>query len=343
MKSTCRIWTAAVFLVLLHGAVFFCGFVAPYDTASQNRDFPYAPPTSLHFVDAEGHFHLRPFVYESEPAPAGVYEYQEVRGQAYPLEFFVRSAPYEIAGLISSNTHLFGVTAPAHIFLAGTDNYGRDEFSRILAGGRISLAAGLAATGVSLFIAAFLGIVSGFYGRWWDESIMRAAELFLVLPWFYLLLAVRTFLPLHLDPLSAFFLLVGVIGTIGWAKPARLIRGIVLGARNRRFVLASRGFGASDPYILRRHILPETFGVLLTQAALLVPQYVIAEVTLSFFGLGLSEPLPSWGNQLANLQQYNVLVSYWWMFAPAAVLVIFCLSYFSFANALQRKLESAPI
>jgi peptide/nickel transport system permease protein len=210
-----------------------------------------------------------------------------------------------------------------------------------LYGGRISLGAGLLATGISLVLGLLLGAVSGFHGKWVDEPVMRLAELFLVLPWLYLLLAVRAFLPLHISPAQTFFLLVAVIGTIGWARPARLIRGIVLSAKSRNYVLASRGFGASSGYILRRHILPHTYGVLLTQAALLIPQYVIAEVTLSFFGLGLSEPMPSWGNLLANLQQYSVLVSYWWMFAPALALILISLGYFTVANAIQERLQSA--
>jgi peptide/nickel transport system permease protein len=175
-----------------------------------------------------------------------------------------------------------------------------------------------------------------------DESVMRLTELFLVLPWLYLLLAVRSFLPLHLSPLQTFFLLAGVIGTIGWTRPARLVRGVVLSAKHRQYVLASRGFGASDLHILRRHILPQTYGVLLTQAALLVPQFVIAEVTLSFFGLGVNEPAPSWGNLLASLQQYNVLVSSWWMFAPALALVVFCLGYTILANLIHEQIQSIP-
>jgi peptide/nickel transport system permease protein len=338
-----KIWAAVAFLVLLHGAVVFAGFVAPYDPTSQNRELPFAPPARLRFVDAEGHFHLRPFVYQTVSKPEGINEYEESRDVRYPVHLFVKGEEHKIAGLISTNIHLFGVDAPAQIFLAGTDNYGRDQFSRVLYGGRISLAAGLFATLISLLIGMLVGTISGFYGGWIDESIMRFAELFLVLPWLYLLLAVRSFLPLHISPLQTFFLLVGVIGTIGWARPARLVRGIVLSAKSRKYVLASRGFGASDSYILRRHVLPHTYGVLLTQAALLVPQYVIAEVALSFFGLGLSEPLPSWGNLLASLQQYNVLVSYWWMFAPALALVVFCLGYLLLANALHEKLQSISI
>jgi peptide/nickel transport system permease protein len=118
---------------------------------------------------------------------------------------------------------------------------------------------------------------------------------------------------------------------------------VVLSAKNRKYVLASRGFGASNFHILRRHVLPHTHGVLLTQAALLVPQYVIAEVTLSFFGLGLSEPMPSWGNLLASLQQYNVLVSYWWMFTPAIALILVTIGYLGVANAFHQQLQSDSI
>jgi peptide/nickel transport system permease protein len=294
-------------------------------------------------LDARGQLHLRPFVYQWVARPDGLYEYDESRDREYPVNFFVQGARYKIAGLVTSRTHLFGVAAPAQVFLAGTDNYGRDQFSRILFGGQISLAAGLLATAISLFLGLVIGCVSGFYGKWIDESAMRVAELFLVLPWLYLLLAARSFLPLHVTPAQTFLLLVAVIGTIGWARPARLIRGVVLGVRSRKYVLASRGFGASDFYLLRRHVLPHTYGILLTQVALLVPQYVIAEVTLSFFGLGLSEPMPSWGNLLASLQQYNVLVSYWWMFAPAIALVLVTVGYLSVANAFHQQLQSDSI
>ena len=172
---------------------------------------------------------------------------------------------------------------------------------------------------------------------------MGVSELFLALPWFYFLIGVRAFLPLHISPQKAFLLLVGIIGLIGWARPARLIRGIVLSARNRNYVSAARGFGASDFYLWRRHILPEAFGVLLTQAALLIPQYIAAEATLSFFGLGISEPVPSWGNMLSALQQYNVLVSYTWLLAPAAALIVTSVIYWLLADSLHNWLQSHSI
>jgi peptide/nickel transport system permease protein len=154
---------------------------------------------------------------------------------------------------------------------------------------------------------------------------------------------VRAFLPLHVSPTGTFLLLISVIGVIGWARPARLVRGVVLSARNRNYVLAARGFGASEFYLLRRHVLAETFGVLLTQAALLVPQYVAAEATLSFFGLGIGEPAPSWGNMLSALQQYNVLVSYAWLLTPACALVVTSVMYWLLADALHHWLQSHSI
>ena len=319
-------------LLALHLAVILAGFLSPYDPALQNREAPYAAPTRLHFTGLSG-FHLRPFVYAST---SNLDSSQEDRTREYPLRFFFRGNAYSILWIFKSNLHLFGVDEPAHIFLCGSDAFGRDEFSRLLFGGQISLAAGVLATLLSLAAGTVIGTISGYYGKWVDDALMGSAELFLSLPWLYFLIAVRAFLPLHLSPVGTFLLLICVIGLIGWARPARLIRGVVLSARTNNYVSAARGFGASDLYLLRRHIFPATLGVLVTQAALLVPQYVAAEATLSFFGLGVSEPVPSWGNMLSTLQQYNVLVSYGWLLAPAAALVITSVIYWLLADALHR-------
>ena len=163
----------------------------------------------------------------------------------------------------------------------------------------------------------------------------------MAVPWLYLLFAVRAALPLHLDTRATFLLLVAVLGVVGWARPARLIRGIVLSARERTYVTAARGFGAQAPYLLRRHILPHTLGVVLTQAGLLVPQYILAEVTLSFLGLGVGEPTPSWGAMLGSLQQYSVLTSYWWMFTPAIALVVVAVAYHALTSTVHARLRLA--
>ena len=327
-------------LIGLHLVVLLAGFISPYNPTAQDRENPYAPPSRIHFIDSRGSFHVRPFVYAWTSDPANFIDYEEDLSNPLPIRFLVHGDSYELAGLISSNLHFFGIDAGNRVALAGTDAFGRDVFSRTLYGGVVSLSAGLVATALTLILAVLIGTTSGYWGGWLDEFLMRFAELFLLLPWLYLLLALRAFLPLSMNPVQMFFLIVVVIGSVGWARPARLVRGVVLSARERNYVLAARGFGASHWHILRHHVLPETYPVLLTQASLLIPQFVLAEVTLSFFGLGLSEPLPSWGSLLASLQQYSVIVSHWWMFVPGGALVIYCLAYFAVADSLQARLKS---
>jgi peptide/nickel transport system permease protein len=321
----------------LHVIVLLAGFLAPYDVAQQNRALPFAPPSHIHFADAQGSLHLRPYVCALEERAGLFGEYSENRGRCSPVHFLVRGAPYELFGLLKSNLHLFGVSSPANIFLMGTDAYGRDVFSRFLYGGQISLFAGILATFLTLILGTVLGTIAGYYGGWLDAVIMRGAELFLALPWLYLLFALRAFLPLSLNATEAFLLLIAVIGLVGWARPARLIRGVVLSSRERHYVLAARLFGGSDAYLIRRHILSDVYSIILAQAVLLVPQYVLAEVTLSFLGLGVAEPAPTWGNMLAALQQYSVLVSYWWMLIPGLALVPVFLGYLLLASKLQPR------
>ncbi len=330
-------------LAALHLFVILPGFFAPYDYAAQNRELPFVPPSRLHFVDSTGSFHVRPFVYAWREAPENSGAYEEDRTQMHRVRFFATGSPYAVIGGWTSRLHLFGVDEPGRIFLFGTDDFGRDEFSRMLYGGRISLFAGLFGATVALLAGGFVGVLSGYYGKWIDAVAMRLVELFLALPWLYLLFAVRAVLPLRIKTTDAFLLLVGVVGLVGWARPARLIRGIVLSAKERNFVLAARAMGASDLHILRKHVLPQTYGTLLTMAALLVPQFILAEVTLSFLGLGVGEPTPSWGNLLAELQKYSVLTSYWWMYLPATALVAVFLAYHWTSAALQERVAAVSV
>lgn len=345
MCRNAKLALALTLLVIFHGAVLLAGFLAPYGYAKQDRDLPFAPPTPLHFVDPAGNWHARPFVYgladKNDPDNPGAYRAD--LSAIYPLHFFVEGAPYKIAAIIPSRTHLFGIDAPGRVFLMGADSFGRDQFARFLFGGQLSLLAGVLAAALSVSLGILIGGIAGFYGGWLDDALMRTGELFLALPWLYLLFAVRAALPLHVSQAQVFLLLVAVVGLIGWARPARLIRGVVLSAKERNFVLAARGFGALPNYLLRRHILPEACGVILTQLTLLIPQYILAEVTLTFLGLGVGEPMASWGTLLSSLQQYYVLATYWWMFLPAILLVPLFLAYYAAADAIQERLKSVAL
>ena len=322
---------------LLHGAVICASFFAPYAPENQNRPFPFAPPTRLHWRDQAGRFHVRPLVYGIRSNADGE-TYSEDRNAEYPIRFFrFERTPNR------SSLHLFAVEAPGHLFLLGTDEFGRDLFSRILYGGRVSIAAGGLAMIIALAFGTLLGSLAGIFGGAVDTTIMRLAELGLALSWIYLLLAVRAFLPLRTPPVETCLLIAGLLGLTGWARPARLIRGLVLSAKERGFVMTARGFGARNSYIFRRHLLPQLLPLILTQAVVLIPQFITAEVALSFLGLGATEPLASWGNLLSDLQKYHVIASYWWMLTPILVLVLFSFSYLLLLNSLQRRVESVAV
>jgi peptide/nickel transport system permease protein len=285
------------FLIGVHLAALFAGVLAPYDYAEQHRDYPLAPPMRPHFDGP------RPFVTDpNDPT------------RAYPIHFF-------------SGGRLIAVDPPGVVFLLGTDAYGRDVLSRLLYGARISLFTGLLAACIALALGLFLGTLAGYFGGWPDQILMRTGELVLALPWLYLLLALRAGLPLHLTTVQAFVLLIAVIGAAGWVRPARLIRSIVLSGKERDFVSAARGFGASPLYLIRRHILPQTWGIVFTQGTVLIPQFILAEVSLSFLGLGIGEPVPSWGSMLAEGMQYHAVVSHAWLLLPGIVTIPVLLGY----------------
>jgi peptide/nickel transport system permease protein len=340
MKRSRRLDILIVVLAAVHLVVLFAGFVAPYNYASQDREHPYARPTRVHFVDCSGRVHARPFIYVSRLRDGTLNQYEQDCAQVAPVNLFVRGEEYSLAGVFTSSLHLFGVPSPARLYLLGTDGFGRDQFSRVLYGGQVSLFAGLLAAALSLVFGLTIGAIAGTFRGWVDETAMRVAEVFMAVPWVYLLLAVRAILPLQINEALAFVLVVGVIGVVNWGPPARLVRGIILSGRELNFVQAARGFGGSQFYILKRHLLPLTFSVALTQMTILVPRFILAEVLLSFLGLGMGEPFPSWGNMLAAAQQYHVLTSYWWMLLPALVPVPVILAYHQLADALKRTLQS---
>ncbi len=314
-----------IVLAVVYAASAAATFLSPYDPLEQHRDFQFAPPVRVHFRDVSGGF--RPFVYPLVPTNED--SYVEDRRQGYAIQFFV-------------NGRLFSVAAPARLFLLGTDEYGRDQLSRLMHGAGISLTGGLLAAIAAVSIGFLVGGVAGFYGGVGEQVLMRITELVMTVPWIYLLLALRAALPLYLEPRDAFVLLVVVVGAVAWARPALLVRGVVLSARTREFALAARSFGASDCYVLFRHVLPQAAGVALTQLAILAPQCTLAEVTMSFFGLGVGEPTPSWGNMLAGAQRYHVMTSYWWMFAPGIALAGIFLLYYALTDAIHHRLALRP-
>lgn len=325
-----RSWPAIAGVVVVSVFYFiaiFAEFLAPYDHREQTRSMPSAPPLGLHFRDGESVFHWRPFIYSQKLVDARNVIYDEDRSVAYPVELFSRGKPYLLFGLFQTDIHFFGTGADApRVNLLGTDQLGRDRFSRLLFATRFSLLVSPIGTISACVIGILFGALSGYAGRMLDTVMMGIADTMISLPTLILILAARAAFPIELPPLRAATLLIAIFALTGWAEIARLTRGLVLATRRRDFVLAARATGVSEPRIVFRHILPNVASPLLIQATLLLPVFLLAEVALSFLGVGLQEPEPSLGNMLSLSGDLTRLsASPFVILSPAVVIFVFVL------------------
>ncbi|HEV2800737.1 MAG TPA: ABC transporter permease [Pyrinomonadaceae bacterium] len=342
-------------------------FIAPYDASEQSRQQPLAPPTPIRFRDAEGRWHARPFIYKMRLADPLTRTYSEDTATRFPLALFTRGHSYKFLGLFTTDTHLFGVApaapvnatrnnsvpstqnpnalstqstdAPAsqRVYLLGTDEFGRDRLSRLLMASRFSLTVGPLGTLLAGVLGIFLGCVSGYAGRRVDAFLMRAADAMLALPDLVLILAARAAFPLVLPPTRAGLLLVAIFIAIGWAEMARLARGLVLGLREREFVLAAVSLGLTETRILFRHILPNASRPLVVQLSLMLPAFLLAETALSFLGVGVQEPAASWGNMLMAASNLTLLARQpFVLLTPAFAIFLFVLGVRLLSEGLRR-------
>lgn len=314
-------------------------FVAPYADSDQYRAYFYAPPMRVHFFDREGRFHGRPFVYGLRSQDPGLVLYEEDPQQVFPIYFGVRGRPYRLWGLFPADRHLFGLKEPGRLFLLGGDALGRDILSRLLLGSQISLSIGLLATALSLPLGIGIGGLAGYYGgRWIDTVLMRVTDLFLALPGLYLALALRSAFPRDMSSAQIYFMLVLILSFLGWSSLARPIRGQVLSLREQDFILAAKSLGARDARIMLYHILPNVLTFALVQATLTIPTYLLAEVALSYLGIGMQEPLASWGNMLAGARNVLDVIHHWWLLMPGVAIFLAVLAFNTLGDALQLRL-----
>lgn len=265
--------------------------------------------------------------------------YSAVPQEKLPVRFLITGSEYVILGLFHSDLHLFGVDSPGHIFLFGTDQLGRDTFSRVLHGAQISLSIGLVGVLITTILGMLIGGIAGFYGGTMDSILMRFAEILMSIPALYLILTLRNILPDRMGAAWTYLLMVAILSFVGWATMSRVIRGMVLSIREKEFVLAARALGSSDARILIHHILPNTLGYVIVRATLLVPAYILAEVALSFLGAGVREPVPSWGNMLAVAQNLRVLEQFTWILAPGVFLFFTVLAFNFLGDGLRDALD----
>ena len=208
----------------------------------------------------------------------------------------------------------------------GADSLGRDQWTRLLHGARLSLGLTLAGLAGAVSLGALLGLLAGSGGAWLDTTVMRLADLFIAWPALYVVLVLRAALPLSMPFGSLFALMALVLTLAGWPIVARAVRSVTAAERTRESILAAQAAGATPAWIMRRHLLPAAVPVVVTQALLLVPSFILAEATLSFVGLGFSEPTPSWGTMLVEAAQPFTLRHAPWLLAPAVAIALVTLS-----------------
>lgn len=301
----------------------FAGFLAPYDHSAQSRFEPSAPATKIHFSG------LTPIIHPRRIDDPLRRTYTEDTSVAFPVGLFVRGNSYKFLG-IETDVHLFGVKSTSgiapRINLLGTDQLGRDRFSRLLYAVRFSLIVTLIGVLVACLVGISIGGVSGYAGRLVDTFLMGVTDAMLALPTLILILGVRAAFPLELPITRAALLLLLIFGLTGWAEMARLTRGLVLSFRQREFVVAAVALGVSQTRVLFRHILPNILPPLRTRALLLLPTFLLAEVALSYLGVGLQEPEPSLGNMLTDASDLHQLRSQpFSILAPALAVLLFTL------------------
>jgi len=268
--------------------------IAPVAPGSRNSQYLAGEPMGIHLFDSEGGFHLRPFVYArtTKRDPVTLRKISVVDlSTRWPLQFFVRGAPYRLFGLIEADRHLFAVEG-GFVHLFGTDTLGRDLFTRTLHATRVSVSVGLVGVAMAFVLGALIGGVAGYFGGWLDNAIMRLIEFVRSVPSLPLWLALSAALPREWSSLQVYLAITLILALLGWTHLARTVRSKLLALRQEDFVTAARLSGCSDARIIARHLLPAFLSYMIVDVTIAFPEILLAETSLSFLGLGLREPDP---------------------------------------------------
>ena len=323
-----------VILIIFYLVAIFAEFVAPYDPEAYFASFKLAPPTPIRIFDTEGKLQ-RPFIYRRDryrDEETLRYSYVDDITVLHPVKLFVRASPYKLWGLFETDVHLFGIEAARGeqgVFLTGADRLGRDLFSRLCYGARISLSIGLIGVLMSLVLGIVLGGISGYYGGRIDTIIQRVIEFVRTIPNIPLWMALSAALPPDWPVIRLYFGITIILSLIGWTGMARVVRGRFLALRNEDFVLAARLGGSSEIRIILRHMVPSFLSYIIASLTIAIPGTILGETGLSFIGLGMRAPAISWGVLLQEANNIRSLAQAPWVFAPAftVVLTVFAFNF----------------
>ena len=333
-------WWGGWVLLALYAVAVGANFLAPYGFDDESRDHSYCPPTRLHVHDENG-WHARPFVYAQVASFDANYQrmYTEDKSKRFDVHLFVKGQPYRFLGLAPLRTRLFAVESPGRVYLFGADARGRDLFSRILYGSRVSLSIGLVGAAITLALGLLVGGIAGYFGGKTDTLLMRLCEMFMLLPSFYMMLALRAAFPPELSSVKVYLLIVLIFSFIGWAGLARVVRGMVLSLRRKEFVLAAQAIGRPHGEIILRHILPNTMSYAIVAMTLAIPSYILGESALSLIGLGIQDPYASWGNLLSEAMNIPQIRYHPWSLIPGLFIFLAVMAFNFFGDGLRDALD----
>ena len=326
-------------LIALYGMMLFAEFIAPYSHTKVFRDYSYYPPNVSLYSEDLG---VGPQVQERALVDQLNWKYVRIQGRHHRIRLLPPGDPYRLWGIIPLKRHLFGTAADSDepVFLLGADHLGRDLFSRIVYGSRISLNIGFIAIAISFFLAVILGGLAGYFGGGVDWSIMRVAEFLSLIPGIYLILFLRSILTRDLDSGQSFIIITAILSLVGWPGSARLIRGLIHSIKREDYITAARLQQVPTMRIIFRHILPQLSSIIIVSVTLGIPGFILTETALSYLGLGIVDPAVSWGSLInRDITSLSNLRSFTWFLYPGVFLLITTMAFSFLGDALRDKLD----
>ncbi|WP_430470156.1 ABC transporter permease [Thalassospira lucentensis] len=329
-------YVSLIILAVMYASVFIVEFIAPYAQETRNSNFIHHPPQSIHLFH-DGEF-VGPFTYGTDFSV----DMETLKPNYVPnmdrvdrLRFFCSGDDYEFWGMIKTDFHFVCPAQDGTLFVFGTDRLGRDMFSRIIYGARVSLTIGLVGITVSFFLGIVIGGAAGYYGGWVDATAQRVIEVIRSLPEIPLWMALSAALPVTWSPILIYFGITIILGLIDWTGLARAVRSKLLALREEDYALAARLMGAKPKRIVARHLLPNFASHLIASVTLSIPNMILGETALSFLGLGLRAPVTSWGVLLNDAQNINAVAVYPWLMLPVVPVVIVVLAFNFLGDGLR--------